>query len=63
MFENPNDPRYVHDIYDGGSNGPGFSTGGMSRRWNENWDKDISQKFDLTWQIQEINYQPLRYSD
>jgi outer membrane receptor protein involved in Fe transport len=51
MFENPNDPRYVHDIYDGGSNGPGFSTGGMSRKWNENWEKDISQKFDLTWQI------------
>ena len=51
MFENPLDPGYVHDLYDGGSNGPGFSTGGMSRNWNENWEKDISEKLDLTWQI------------
>ena len=50
-FKNPLDPGYVHDLYDSGSNGPGFSTGGMARNWNENWEKNFNEKFDLTWQI------------
>ncbi|MFH1196621.1 MAG: TonB-dependent receptor [bacterium] len=51
MFENPFDERYIHEQYDSGSNGPGFSTGGMGRNWNENWSKNINEKFDLTWQV------------
>ena len=51
VFKNPLDPGYVHDLYNDGSNGPSFSTGGMARNWNDNWEKDFNEKFDLTWQI------------
>lgn len=50
LYENPTDPRYVHDLYSGKGTA-GFSTGGQSKGWSENVFEDINAKFDFTWQI------------
>jgi outer membrane receptor protein involved in Fe transport len=50
-FENPGDPRYVHDLCDAGGSVPGFSTGGMDRGWGKNWSKDFNFKLDAMWQL------------
>lgn len=51
LYEDPYDSRYVHDEYNTGSNGPGFSTGGMARNWSKNSSKNINEKLDITWQV------------
>lgn len=50
-YENPLDNNYIHDGYTTGSNGPGFSTGGMDKGWSENWNKNFNEKFDISWQV------------
>ena len=42
--------RYVSDTY-GSNSGPGFSTGGQDKTWDENWIEDYKIKLDATWQL------------
>ncbi len=48
VYENPLDPKYVHDIYS--RNDPGFYTGGQSKSHIKRTYKDLNFKFDITWQ-------------
>lgn len=50
VFENTLDPRYVHDAYYNNA-GPGFYTGGQEKEHGRHIMKDLSAKFDLTWQV------------
>jgi outer membrane receptor protein involved in Fe transport len=50
VFENPQDPGYVHDAYLN-NNGPGFYTGGQQKDHTRQTTKDYNAKFDLNWQI------------
>ncbi|MBN1997673.1 TonB-dependent receptor, partial [candidate division KSB1 bacterium] len=49
LYENPLDPRYIHDIYTGGG-GPGFRTGGQDKNHSERYNKEVTIKYDITWQ-------------
>ncbi len=50
VFENPLDPRYVHDAYYNNA-GPGFYTGGQQKSHSRHTMIDKNAKFDLTWQV------------
>lgn len=50
VFKDPFDSGYVHDAYSNNA-GPGFFTGGQEKGYSERTMKDLSAKFDLTWQI------------
>ena len=50
LYENPVDSRYVHDAYWNNA-GPGFYTGGQYKENGRHIYKDLSGKFDLTWQV------------
>ncbi len=50
VFEDPLDPRYIHDAYFN-SAGPGFYTGGQNKNHSLRKAKQLTGKFDLTWQI------------
>lgn len=50
VFEDPLDSHYLHDAYHNNS-GPGFYTGGQEKGHSERTMKDLSSKFDLTWQV------------
>ncbi len=50
LFENPEDPRYIHDKYDDGT-GPGFAFGGQDRNHNTRNTYELQGKVDLTWQV------------
>ena len=50
VYEDPEDPRYVHDAYSN-SNGPGFYTGGQQKDHTRRTVKDYNFKWDLTWQM------------
>ncbi len=41
---------YVSDNYSS-ETGPGFSTGGQDKTWDNNWIEDYKVKFDATWQL------------
>jgi outer membrane receptor protein involved in Fe transport len=49
LYKNPTDSRYIHDAYLNNA-GPGFYTGGQYKQHGEHIFKDLSGKFDLTWQ-------------
>lgn len=49
LYKNPLDSRYEHDAYHNNV-GPGFYTGGQYKQHGEHIFKDMSSKFDLTWQ-------------
>lgn len=50
LYKNPLNPNYIHDMY-AQSFGPGFLTGGQNKGHTERWQKDLTGKFDLTWQV------------
>ncbi|MBN1482623.1 TonB-dependent receptor [candidate division KSB1 bacterium] len=50
LFENPLDPRYIHDRY-ANSSGPGFMTGGQEKGHSVRTQKDLTVKYDATWQV------------
>ncbi len=50
LYENPYDPRYIHDRYDNGT-GPGFAFGGQDRGHYLRDTKEIQLKGDATWQV------------
>ncbi len=50
VYEDPLDPRYVHDAYHDNS-GPGFFTGGQTKGHSRHTMIDRSAKFDLTYQL------------
>ncbi|UCE07924.1 MAG: TonB-dependent receptor, partial [bacterium] len=50
VFKDPEDSRYVHDAYSNNA-GPGFYTGGQFKEHGTHIFKDMSAKFDLTWQV------------
>ena len=50
LFEDPTDPRYVHDVYFN-NNGPGFYTGGQQKDHTRRTVKDYNIKFDFSWQL------------
>jgi outer membrane receptor protein involved in Fe transport len=50
LFEDPLDPRYVHDFYGSGT-GPWFSTGGQSKNHSTGTEATSRIKLDLTWQF------------
>ena len=50
LYEDPLDSRYIHDQY-GNSFGPGFMTGGQEKSHNEITQKDLTAKYDMTWQV------------
>ncbi len=49
VFEDPLDPRYVHDKYL--RSDPGFFTGGQQKGHDQRWLRDYNAKWDLTWQL------------
>jgi len=50
VFENPEDERYVHNVYLN-NNGPGFYTGGQQKGHTRRTIKDYNAKWDITWQL------------
>jgi outer membrane cobalamin receptor len=50
VFEDPQDPAYVHDSYLNNS-GPGFYTGGQQKDHTRRTIQDYNGKIDLTWQL------------
>ncbi|HDP97667.1 MAG TPA: TonB-dependent receptor [bacterium] len=50
VYENPLDPRYIHDAYHN-IEGPAFYTGGQEKVNSKHTMIDRNVKFDLTWQI------------
>jgi len=50
LFENPEDPRYIHDSYNDGT-GPGFAFGGQDRNHNIRNTYELQGKMDITWQM------------
>ena len=50
LFEDPLDPRYVHDFY-GSSQGSWFSTGGQSKNHTQRSEDRIGLKVDFNWQL------------
>jgi hypothetical protein len=50
VFEDPFDTGYVHDAFFSNA-GPGFYTGGQDKSHSRRWMKDLTSKFDYTWQI------------
>jgi len=50
VFEDPEDPRYVHDSYLN-DNGPGFFTGGQQKDHTRRTILNYNVKFDLSWQM------------
>ncbi|MGH7496073.1 MAG: TonB-dependent receptor [bacterium] len=54
VFENPNDERYLHDVYSN-STGPGFSTGGQDKGYLKRTSQDYNAKYDITWQVNKHN--------
>ena len=50
VFEDPLDPRYVHDFYSN-ITGQWFSTGGQSKGHSTGSEATSRIKFDLTWQL------------
>ena len=51
LYENPLDSRYIHDRY-ASSAGSGFFTGGQQKNHTIRIQKDLSAKYDITWQAQ-----------
>lgn len=50
VFENPEDPNYVHDFYSRVT-GQWFSTGGQNKNHVRRTEEALRLKFDLTWQL------------
>ena len=50
LFENPEDPGYIHDSFDGNT-GPGYYYGGQSRNHNLRDTYELQGKIDATWQL------------
>ncbi len=50
LYEDPLDPRYVHDFYGSGT-GQWFSTGGQSKNHSTGTEATSRIKLDLTWQV------------
>ena len=50
LYEDPLDPRYIHDQY-GIVTGQWFSTGGQDKGHNIRSEEKYGLKYDLTWQI------------
>ena len=50
LFEDPTDPRYVHDEYRR-SNGTWFLTGGQGKGHTTRTEKKVNAKFDFIWQV------------
>jgi len=50
VYEDPTDPRYVHDVYNQ-SDGPGFFTGGQEKHHIQRTQIDQNAKLDITWQM------------
>jgi len=51
LFEEPDDPRYVSDIYRLNSGYCGFNTGGQDKAYSNTKSWKYDAKFDLTWQV------------
>lgn len=49
LFENPLDSGYIHDQYANAA-GSGFYTGGQQKGHTERIQKDLTAKYDITWQ-------------
>ncbi len=49
LYENPLDSRYIHDRYANAA-GPGFYTGGQQKGHTQRYQKDLTIKWDATWQ-------------
>ncbi|MBN2092694.1 TonB-dependent receptor [candidate division KSB1 bacterium] len=50
LYKDPLDTRYLHDAYHNNT-GPGFYTGGQDKGHSRRTMKDLSAKFDLSWQL------------
>jgi len=53
LYENPLDPRYVHDEY-GRNNG--FSTGGQDKGHTRRTENTVNLKFDFSWQANKAHF-------
>ncbi|MEJ2636575.1 MAG: TonB-dependent receptor [Calditrichia bacterium] len=51
VYENPLDPRYVHDGYLRSDDVTGFYTGGQEKGHSRRTLKDYNIKYDLLWQV------------
>ena len=51
VYENPLDPRYVHEGFLRSNDLTGFYTGGQTKDHNKRTLQDLNAKFDLTWQL------------
>jgi len=51
LYENPLDPRYVHDKYSANSSYTGFVTGGQDKYHGQVTTEKFLGRIDLTWQV------------
>jgi outer membrane receptor protein involved in Fe transport len=50
LYEDPEDPRYLHDRYSANQSYTGFVTGGQSKGHSETFTDKYLSRLDLTWQ-------------
>ncbi len=55
LYENPIDPRYVHDRYSANYGFTGFYTGGQQKDHRRTRSEKLLGRLDLTWQVNQTN--------
>jgi outer membrane receptor protein involved in Fe transport len=55
LYEDPTDPRYIHDRYAANNGFTGFYTGGQEKWHSETTTEKILGRLDFTWQINRTN--------
>lgn len=55
LYEDPTDPRYIHDRYAANADYTGFLTGGQDKSHYEAITEKFLARLDLTWQINNSN--------